>query len=248
MKPDLIYHEKDFIYVFGSNLKGIHGTGAAKHALTYRGAHSFIPEGLSETSYALPTKKGPYENMSFDELKSHVDTFINFATDHPNYNFQVTRVGCGRAGFKDTEVAPLFEKAPINCHLPGIWLRQKNDLLYRIIIAGSRNITDIDLINLHMNHLLKNIPNNATVEIVTGLAKGVDLLGLEYGIKNKLKTIGFPAEWNDYNLSAGYVRNNFMAWYSTHLVAFWDGESRGTKSMIDISKDILNTRIVRSTR
>ncbi len=245
MTPDLVYHEKDFIYVFGSNLKGIHGAGAAKHAATHRGAHHLVPEGLSGTSYALPTKKGPYEDMSLNELRLHVDNFLQYATDHPHDMFQVTRVGCGRAGFKDMDVAPLFREAPDNCHLPGVWLKQQNKLLYRIIIAGSRGITDTDLIFKQMNYLLRNLPDGAIIEIVTGLAKGVDTLALEYGIVSKFKTIGFPAEWDDYKLSAGYIRNNFMNWYGTHLVAFWDGESKGTKSMIEMAKGVLASKVIR---
>lgn len=245
LKPDIIYHEKDFIFVFGSNLLGIHGTGAALHASRHRGASIKVPEGLSGTSYALPTKKEPYSFMSLNEVKRHVDNFLLFASDNPDKKFQVTRLGCGRAGFKDSDISTLLRDAPTNCYLPGIWLREWNKKLFRIIIAGSRTIKDINLITAYMKHLLKNLPSDATIEIIVGMAPGVDTLGLEFGLKEKLITLGFPAEWGDYYGAAGYIRNTFMAWYGTHAVIFWDGHSKGAKHMNDLAvSNLLTVRLV----
>lgn len=226
--------EEDFIFVFGSNLLGVHGAGAALYAKQYRGAKNNIAEGLMGTSYALPTKQTPSLRMSLNELKRHINIFIQFAYDNPKLNFQVTRVGCGLSGFNDIDVIPLFKEAPRNCYLPGVWLRHNNSKLYRVIIAGSRSITDQDLIYQYINHLLKNIKNDE-IKIVTGLAKGVDTIGLNYGLENNYKTIGFPANWDKHKKSAGYMRNVLMSWYGTHLIAFWDGVSNDTKHMIDIS-------------
>lgn len=227
-------NEEDFIFVFGSNLLGIHGAGAALYAKDYKGAKSNVPEGLMGTSYALPTKRSPSLRMGLNDLKRHINNFIQFAHDNPTLKFQVTRVGCGLSGFNDVDVIPLFKEAPSNCYLPGVWLRHNNPKLYRIIIAGSRSINDQKLIYRYINHLLKNI-KDCEIEIVTGLAKGVDTIGLNYGIENNYKTIGFPANWDKYKRRAGYIRNVLMSWYGTHLIAFWDGVSNGTKHMVDIS-------------
>ena len=80
------------IFVFGSNLRGMHGGGAA--LLAYR------------QSYGIPTMQGGVET-----IKPYVDEFIEFAKVHPTLTFLVTRIGCGIAGFTDEEIAPLFEKA-----------------------------------------------------------------------------------------------------------------------------------------
>lgn len=243
--PNKVYHEQDFIFVFGSNLLGIHGSGAALHASRYRGAVKEIPEGLSGASYAVPTKIEPYKLMSLNEVKRHINNFLLFANDNPDKLFQVTRVACGLAGFKDTDISPLFIDAPSNCYLPGIWLRENNKKLYRIIIAGSRSITDLNLITSYMKHLLRNLPKDSTIEIIVGMAKGVDTLGLQFGINEGYLVSGFPAEWVIYNKPAGYIRNTFMAWYATHAAIFWDGKSRGTKHMFDIANsNLLSTSLI----
>jgi glycerophosphoryl diester phosphodiesterase len=68
------------------------------------------------------------------------------------------------------------------------------------------------------------------------MARGTDTLGLNYAIANKIKYSQFPADWNTYGKRAGYVRNEQMAKYADALLAFWDGQSRGTKHMIDLAK------------
>lgn len=247
MSKDIIeLKEEDFIFVFGSNLLGIHGAGAALYAKNYRGAHYSVPEGFLGTSYALPTKKTPSLKMDLNDLKHHVNNFIQFAYDNPNLKFQVTRVGCGLSGFNDKDVIPLFKEAPSNCYLPGTWLRQNNQKLYRIIIAGSRTIIDQDTIFKYLDHLLKNIKDTGEIEIISGLAKGIDTIGLHYGIENNYKNIGFPANWDIHKNQAGYIRNILMSWYGTHLVAFWDGISNGTQHMINTATD--NKLIVRTIK
>ena len=94
------------VFVFGSNLRGWHQGGAAKHALRYFGAVWGQGLGLQGQSYAIPTMQG-----GVDTIKPYVDDFIAFASEHPELRFLVTRIGCGIAGFKDEEIAPLFRKA-----------------------------------------------------------------------------------------------------------------------------------------
>lgn len=94
------------IFVFGSNLDGFHGGGAARVALNKFGAVWGQGVGLQGQSYAVPTMQGGVET-----IKPYVDEFIAFARNHPELKFYVTRIGCGIAGFTDGEIAPLFRNA-----------------------------------------------------------------------------------------------------------------------------------------
>ena len=94
------------IFVFGSNLRGMHGGGAAYVAYRKFGAIMGQGVGLQGQSYAIPTMQGGVET-----IKPYVDEFIAFAKEHPELTFLVTRIGCGIAGFSDSEISPLFEKA-----------------------------------------------------------------------------------------------------------------------------------------
>ena len=93
-------------FVFGSNLAGSHGGGAALLAYRRFGAVWGQGVGLQGQSYGIPTMQGGVET-----IKPYVDEFIQFATQHPEYQFLVTRIGCGIAGFLDEEIAPLFADA-----------------------------------------------------------------------------------------------------------------------------------------
>jgi hypothetical protein len=96
----------DEVFVFGSNLSGMHGGGAAKVALEAFGAIWGQGVGLQGQSYGIPTMQG-----GVDTIKPFVDEFISFARQHPELFFYVTRIGCGIAGFQDREIAPLFAMA-----------------------------------------------------------------------------------------------------------------------------------------
>ena len=96
----------DEVFVFGSNLAGMHGGGAAYAAFKKFGAIWGRGVGLQGQSYAIPTMQGGVET-----IKPYVDDFIDFAKDHPDLFFYVTRIGCGIAGFADAEIAPLFAAA-----------------------------------------------------------------------------------------------------------------------------------------
>ena len=106
------------IFVFGSNLRGMHGGGAAYIAYRKFGAVMGQGVGLQGQSYAIPTMQGGVET-----IRPYVDEFIAFAKEHQELTFLVTRIGCGIAGFSDYEIAPLFEKAHdvANIVLPPNW-------------------------------------------------------------------------------------------------------------------------------
>lgn len=94
------------IFVFGSNLAGMHGGGAAWVAYRKFGAIMGQGVGLQGRSYGIPTMQGGVET-----IKPYVDEFIEFAKSRQDLTFLVTRIGCGIAGFTDEEISPLFEKA-----------------------------------------------------------------------------------------------------------------------------------------
>ena len=94
------------IFVFGSNLSGMHGGGAALVAYRKFGAVWGQGVGLQGQSYGIPTMQGGVET-----IRPYVDEFIQFAGEHPELTFLVTRIGCGIAGFTDDEISPLFKKA-----------------------------------------------------------------------------------------------------------------------------------------
>ena len=102
------------IFVFGSNLEGMHGGGAAYTALKKFGAIWGQGVGLQGQSYGIPTMHG-----GVDAIKPYVDEFITFAQEHRELSFLVTRIGCGIAGFQDNEIAPLFKEAQ---KLENVWL------------------------------------------------------------------------------------------------------------------------------
>lgn len=109
------------IFVFGSNLAGIHGAGAALTARHQYGAILRVGEGRTGNAYAIPTKDRNLYQRALADVGKSVQTFIEYAEQHPGLQFEVTRVGCGLAGFDPIQIIPLFKDAPDNCELPLGW-------------------------------------------------------------------------------------------------------------------------------
>ena len=115
----------------------------------------------------------------------------------------------------------------------------------RIIVAGSREFNDYDLLRDTLMDYLdfmddKDVVDNPSqVKFISGTAKGADTLGEQFAYTYEYDVIRFTADWNTYGKSAGYRRNAEMAKYASEaygvLFAFWDGQSRGTKHMIDLA-------------
>lgn len=122
------------VFVFGSNLKGRHGKGAALAAVKDFGAIYGTGKGFAGRSYALPTrdanplgvKEANVQSLTFDQVKESVSDFIEFANMNLAMRFYVTRVGCELAGFSDDEIGQLFVGAPTNCSLPVQWINHFN--------------------------------------------------------------------------------------------------------------------------
>lgn len=100
--------EPNQIFVFGSNLAGRHGKGAARVALEKFGAIYGQGIGLMGCSYGIPTKGMKMEVLPLVEIDMHVKNFLAFAKDNPQFIFLVTEIGCGLAGYKPSDIAPMF--------------------------------------------------------------------------------------------------------------------------------------------
>jgi len=111
----------EMIFVFGSNLSGIHGAGAALYARRRHGAEIGVGEGLTGNCYALPTKGENITFMDLDTVHKHVRRFLKHAEKTSAQTFQVTRVGTGLSGFRDSDIAEMFAGAPDNCYFDTAW-------------------------------------------------------------------------------------------------------------------------------
>jgi len=106
---------------------------------------------------------------------------------------------------------------------------------YRIIVAGGRDFRDRKLCFESLDHLTANF-GKGQIEVVCGMARGADTLGRLWAETKGIPVTKFPVEWEKYGRRAGYIRNDQMAEYATHLIAFWDGVSRGTRHMIETAR------------
>lgn len=109
------------IFVFGSNLAGIHGAGAARYAFEHHGAQMGVGVGRTGNSYAIPTKDAYIRTLPLEFIKKHVEAFLIHASWNKDDVFKVTRIGCGLAGYSDSDIAPMFRGAAINCIMPAEW-------------------------------------------------------------------------------------------------------------------------------
>lgn len=114
------------IFVFGSNLAGVHGAGAAKHAHQNLGAVMGIGEGMTGNCYALPTKDEYIKTRTLSDIDDSVSKFLQTARKLDHLLFEVTPIGCGLAGFKKKEIAALFhrESLPENIVFAKEWFEQ----------------------------------------------------------------------------------------------------------------------------
>lgn len=119
--PDNTIPTGDWIFVFGSNLAGRHGKGAAKIARVNFRAEYGVGQGPTGHAYAIPTKGRHLEVLPLDVIREGIDAFLGYAADNPGLNFFVTKVGTVLAGYSDDQIGPLFARVPPNCSLPNEW-------------------------------------------------------------------------------------------------------------------------------
>ena len=109
------------IFVFGSNLAGRHGKGAALYAMKHCRAVYGQGIGIQGDSYAIPTKDEHINTLPLDRITIYVNEFKEFARQHPEMIFSVTKIGCGLAGYTEDNISPLFKDSSVNCILPDGW-------------------------------------------------------------------------------------------------------------------------------
>lgn len=102
----------------------------------------------------------------------------------------------------------------------------------KLIIAGGRDFMNYEKLRTCVDDFVQR---NEVTEVVSGTARGADVLGEIYAKANGIPVKQFPANWNKHGKKAGYLRNAEMAEYADALIAFWDGKSKGTKHMIDLA-------------
>lgn len=108
------------VFVFGSNLAGIHGNGAAYFARHIHGAEIGVGEGRTGNTYAIPTKNEKLQSLPLTKIGEHIQRFLEYAETSSEI-FEISRIGTGLAGYADQEIAPFFKAAPPNCVLPKEW-------------------------------------------------------------------------------------------------------------------------------
>jgi hypothetical protein len=116
------------IFVFGSNLQGIHGAGSAKFAADFYGAVWGVGEGRTGNAYAIPTRERDiYTSRPLPAIQESVNTFLAYAQQHPRLAFDVVAIGCGNAGYTPEQMAPMFAGRSVNVFLP----QEFHDILER---------------------------------------------------------------------------------------------------------------------
>lgn len=106
------------VFVFGSNLAGRHGKGAALWARQHRGAIYGQGVGRQGNAYAIPTKDHQLRVLPLLAIQAHVTEFLDYARQRPSTAFELTPIGCGLAGYRPAQIAPMFVNAPANVQLP----------------------------------------------------------------------------------------------------------------------------------
>lgn len=107
--------------MFGSNLAGRHGKGAALYARQHHGAIYGQGYGIQGNSFAIPTKDEYLNPLELWEIASYCNNFLAYAANAPHFEFDLTPIGCGLAGYKREQIKPFFKNAPSNVHFTKEW-------------------------------------------------------------------------------------------------------------------------------
>lgn len=126
------------VFVFGSNTAGMHGAGAAKFAYEKKGARYGDGYGHRGDSFAIPTKDDDIQSLPLDMIAAFVCGFLAYASCKRKLSFYVTQIGCGLAGYKPEDIAPMFIGAPLNCMFDSAWEPYLGDK-YTYFIVGANN-------------------------------------------------------------------------------------------------------------
>lgn len=224
------------VFVFGSNIAGRHDGGAGAFAVAFHGAVAGQGSGPQGNSYAIPTQNSEFQALPLAVIKNYVDGFLQYAEKHSPQLFQVTRVGCGSAEYKDEQMAPLFKRAGANCLLPGLWLRVLGStstpriiILDPLALLGHQNAQQcLD------EYFSLNLPlwGAKSVEIVSvGQSKSL-VANDAYARRRKFRHRIIGANPDYYGAEADLARNTKAVWYATHLIWITDPEQTTTRRRV----------------
>lgn len=212
------------VFVFGSNLAGRHGAGAARFAAEYYGAKEKVGEGPSGQSYALPTKDNKIKTLPLNHIKDSVDRFIEYAKINPEVDFMVTRVGCGLAGYKNKQIAELFKDAPGNCHLPGVWQDiLQNKKRHIILVADPANLKE------------KIPPMDGTIFLVQ------EELVTDRSLYENNPLIMLPLQRDRFGIAAVQARNQNLIWLANQVLHIGNEANNLKTDALESGVDVIKT-------
>ena len=248
------------IFVFGSNTEGRHGKGAALIAKEKFGAIYGKSQGLQGRSYAIVTKdlnSNIQPSRTPEQIKEEIKNLYKFAIDNKDLDFYIaytTLQSRNLNAYSTKELAYLFASfdiIPSNIIFEEGFLELIKSFRNQkvVIIAGGRDFNNYSLLEEYCYKILSPLLEKG-IEIIIreGEARGVDTLAVRFALENNLPLQRYPADWS-LGKRAGFIRNKNMAEGlngdnpANILIAFWDGKSRGTKSMIDIMNDKIFTSV-----
>ncbi len=114
-------------------------------------------------------------------------------------------------------------------------------MIKKIVVAGCRDFNNYDIAKRYIDYCISDIRKKYEIVFVSGGCKGADMLGERYARENRMEIERYPAEWDKYGRAAGPMRNKIMAQVCDYVICFWDGKSRGTKTMIEYAKEFKKT-------
>lgn len=208
----------DTIFVFGSNLAGQHLGGAAAFAVKHYNAEFGVGEGPTGKSYALPTKDEHLNSLPLTDVQWHVEQLLAFGRTQREARFQVTRIGCGLAGFTDEQIAPMFKKTSDNVFLPGRWLSLNRQLeRARLFVEGSN---DFSVERIEKTLTESTAPWGGRIELVTTGSGAVNDVVRAWARRKDLPWTPFLKDEMKFQEQADIILDDQLAWYCTHAIVY----------------------------
>jgi hypothetical protein len=226
------------IYVFGSDLAGAHDKDTAAFAALVHGAEPGTASGPTGNAYAVPYRNSSRVLLSLDVIKNYVDTFLTYAQENRETAFQVARFGCESDAHDDEAMARMFQKAPKNCQLPGLWTRvlDPKQPARLLVFDPGAHLTDAKWQERLRQYLSLNAPlwNAPAVEIVSvGSARAI--VANQAGAQSlKLKHRVFGPNEAYYGKNAAMAAETKAIWYATHVLSMFDFEITAQPQQIRI--------------
>lgn len=190
---------KGGVFVFGSNLAGRHGKGAALTARERYGARYGQASGRQGASYAIPTKDADLRVLPLAAIEAGIYAFIADALRTQDTLYFVTRVGCGLAGYADDDIKPFFKDAPANVILPPEWA----DGL-RVLVTGGRDYADASGVDLLLSAIIARCGPIGC--IIHGDARGADRLAQAWAKRHNIRDDPHKARWEDLSHPDAIIR------------------------------------------